>query len=128
MIYCVNATVLFHNRIEMNNPFFETCMEELATALHTDLLLYPPVNLPDWFQSNTMFLKAVLTILPGYTSSPLSLTDEDLVEKAIRDAERRILFGLIGHPHDHVFQYNYILRQLTLAFSTQPIQRLFCLF
>jgi hypothetical protein len=104
----------------MNTVLFEHCMENLATAIHAEMLAGRGLQQEHSTGETRVpqFLNTALHTLSVYRSSPITLDEEDSVEEAMRDAERRIGFGYQNTHPNYTQQYAFIYMHLAYAFSS----------
>jgi hypothetical protein len=98
---------------------FEFFIEDLAAALHADLLLLQVGNAPlPALTTSPRYLAPAIGILTSYRTTPLSLDEEGVLEEALRDAERRIWFGIASARGCPIRCHLFLRDQLTYAFSS----------
>ncbi len=98
----------------MNREMFETCLEELASVLHTELLLGNGV---------ANFLNVSIAVLNRYRTEPVGLDELETLEEAVGDAARRIQFGFSNPNCNPIRRHIYIRDQLTYAFTSSDERR-----
>jgi hypothetical protein len=109
---------------EMNRALFEICMEHLATALHATILEH---GLASFNGEDTkrvpQYINTALHVFAQCRASPITLDEEDIVEEAMCDAERRIQFGF-QQPHLYLLhQHSFLYKQLASAFSATDARK-----
>lgn len=94
----------------MNSEMFEHCIDNLASALHADLLAARNA-------STENFLNIAVQVINHYREEPIGLDELEVLDEAIRDAARRIQFGFSQPNTNPIRRHIYIRDQLTYAFS-----------
>jgi hypothetical protein len=70
-------------------------------------------------------LKTAIWILRQHIRNPLTLWDQEDVEEAICDAERRILFAITGRSHTSEWLYGFIRYHIHASFLIKDLLYLF---
>ncbi len=101
-----------------NNTVFDYCIEDMATAIHADILLFQAIEqVPPWTNTASHFLPIALEALSKYRTRPFTPSERVDFLAAMCDAERRILFGFQQPRMDSIRQHLFLREQLTHAFS-----------
>lgn len=99
----------------MDSEMFEHCIDNLASALHADLL------------SNNArtenFLKITIQVLNHYREEPIDLDELEVLDEAMSDVGRRIKFGFSQPNADPIRRHIYIRDQLTYVFTVSEERR-----
>ncbi len=98
----------------MDSEMFETCMEELAAALHGELLVG---------NGAANFLNIAITVLNRYRMEAVGLDELEIIEETMNDATRRIQFGFSNPVADPVRRHLFLRDQLTYAFTATEERR-----
>ena len=108
----------------MDIAVFEFCMDDLASAIHADLLLLQvggSALRP--LESTPRYLDIAIQVVNSYRATPIGLDEIEEVEGAMRDAERRIWFGVGRGHHNPLHRHLYLREQLSYAFTESETRK-----